>query len=489
MSAKAKCPESKKAASKKAATVRSAQMSRVLNVASKPKQKLGAERSAASAGGASRSPSASSRLPKPLVVPMSLAMLRDLDRFLATPVAESCRDRRGSCATYGDVVSLIQSTGSRVHIVGGAVRDLVRLDASRRSSGGGAKTSSGGAKTSSGGPKSSEANAPEFGDMDLLVTSPRSEELLGAIKSRGLAGGVVDFRDDPSRADDGGGGFFFLFVGCGGARRDASGTKGDEDYRVEAVHAEGAPPGLIMETPCNSLRIDLADRVIVDPTGGAGIEDARAEPPVWRVPPHVKSDSGRRAWVVQKGVMRLWRMIKFRDLKGFRVPEADQRLIYEVCGDLVERGAVPPRDFFLLGATVRDPSAWACAILGDAVGHGAGANKEKENAGGEEHGAGVDHGRSPAVVTAEAALSILRAIFQSGEVVVPAHAVPGPKTVARICGARELRIEGMQAGPGARGRAPGGPGRAPGGPGRPGRAPGGQVVRGGQGWAARFGFG
>jgi hypothetical protein len=389
---------------------------------------------------------------------MSPALLRDLDRFLATPVAESCRDRRGSCATYGDVVSLIQSTGSRVHIVGGAVRDLVRLDASRRSSGGGANTSSGGGpKTSSGGPKTSDANAPEFGDMDLLVTSPRSEELLGAIKSRGLAGGVVDFRDDPSRADDGGGGFFFLFVGCGGARRDASGT--DEDYRVEAVHAEGAPPGLIMETPCNSLRIDLADSVIVDPTGGAGIEDARAEPPVWRVPPHVKSDSGRRAWVVQKGVMRLWRMIKFRDLKGFRVPEADQRLIYDVCGDLVERGAVPPRDFFLLGATVRDPSVWACAILGDAG----------------------------AVVSAETARSIVRAIFKSGEVVVPEHAVPGPKTVARICGARELRIEGWQAGPGGRGRAPGGPGRAPGGPGR---APGRRGARGGgRGWAARFELG
>lgn len=416
MSAKAKCPN------KKVVAVRSAQMFRDVAVnraasaggASRSAKTLSAAASGAagSASGAASaaSGSASSRLPKPLVVPMSLAILRDLDRFLKTPVAESCRDRRGSCATYGDVVSFIQSTGSRVSIVGGAVRDLVRLDAARRSSG---------AANAAGAAKSADAKHLGFGDMDLIVSSPRSDELMSAMKRHGLAGGVVDFREDPSRADDGGGGFFFLFVGCGGVRRES--PKSDDDFRVEAVHAEGAPPGLIMETPCNSLRIELADSVIVDPTGGAGMDDARADPPVWRAPPHIKSDSGRRAWVVQQGVVRLWRMIKFRDLKGFRVPEADQRLIYEVCGDLVERKAIPARDFFLLGAAVRDPSVWACAIMGDAL-----------------------PGKHGAVVTAETARSIMRAIFQSGEVVVPAHAVPGPKTVARICGARELRIEGRQ---------------------------------------------
>lgn len=296
---------------------------------------------------------------------MSAEHARDLMAVLGRPVPESCRWRRGSCATYLDVIRLIQGTGSKVFIVGGAVRDLV------------------------------SGNVGKIADIDIHATSPNRDALVEMIRVNKLAGYAADFRDQEK-----GGGFFFTFIGC------------DIGSNVELTAAKGAET--VTEVPCNSMKIDMTDLTLIDPSG-VGVEDAINK--VWRIPPSLKGRERRRAWVDEEGVQRLWRMIKFRDTKGYSVPEADQRLVYESAAAHVRSGKTDARSYFRLLSVVKDPAVWACAIAADAA---------------------------SGVASAADATAVMRGIMESGEVVVPASA-PAPKCFTKVCEQREEQIEAREA--------------------------------------------
>jgi hypothetical protein len=156
--------------------------------------------------------------------------------------------------------------------------------------------------------------------------------------------------------------------------------------------------------------IDMAEMTLIDPTG-VGVADAISK--TWRIPPHLKTDEERDVWVAEEGVQRLWRMIKFRENKGFNVPEADQKLVYAVAGREAAAGKATKYAIYRLVYIIKDPAVWACAIASDAAA-----------------------GR----VSAAGASAILRAIFDSEQVVVPAVSAT-TKSFAMICDQRQENIQ------------------------------------------------
>jgi hypothetical protein len=235
-------------------------------------------------------------------------------------------------------------------------------------------------------------------DLDINVKRANKDAFVEALKKNGIVGYVIDTRDnfdDPESRR-----FFYSFIGC-----DASAN----------VDVKGSiRTKRILEVPCNSLMIDMAEMTLIDPTG-VGVEDALSK--TWRIPPHLESAEDRDAWVAEEGVQRLWRMIKFREDKGFNVPEADQKLVYEVAGREAAGGKATTYAIYRLVYIIKDPAVWACAIASDAAA-----------------------GR----VSAKGACAIIRAIFDSQQVVVPAVSAT-TKSFAMICDQREDNIEANEA--------------------------------------------
>lgn len=302
------------------------------------------------------------------MTPLDKKFLKDLEAVLARPVPESCRWKSGTCATYGDVVRILQEAGAKVFIVGGAVRDIA------------------------------SGRADDVTDLDINVRRANKDAFVEALKKNGIVGYVIDTRenvDDPESRR-----FFYSFIGC-----DAS---ANVDIKGSVRNAR------ILEVPCNSMMIDMAEMTLIDPTG-VGVADALSK--TWRIPPHLEREDDREAWAAEEGVQRLWRMIKFRENKGFSVPEADQKLIYRVAGREAEAGKATPYAIYRLVYIIKDPAVWACAIASDA-------------AAGRVSGAG--------------AAAILRAIFDSKQVVVPAVSAT-TKSFAMICDQRKKNIRSREA--------------------------------------------
>ena len=230
---------------------------------------------------------------------------RKLDAVLDSDIPESCRYKRGACATYRQVIDRVSAGGARkVYATGGLVRDLVS-----------------GADISA-------------ADVDIKFGQIGKDELKSIFDDRRLA-----MRVDAQAA------YTYFFVGC------------DPDNQLEGQMIADAP---VYESPGNSLSIDLADMTLFDPTGH-GIADAKAR--VWRIPPGADRD----AWFDRPGGARLlWRMTKFR-LRGFTVPEDDVRFVYAKFAKAAGANTVSSSDFRNLINQVRDPADALALMVEDAA--------------------------------------------------------------------------------------------------------------------------
>lgn len=197
---------------------------------------------------------------------------RTVGALLDRGIPESCRYRRGSCATYRDVVDAVISAGaSCVYLSGGIVRDLV------------------------------SGHLTKDLDLDIKFYGSVGKGLVDVFGKMRLAS-RVDFNPK----------YTYFFVGC------------DPDENMEGFHTSLES----VECPANSLRIKLPEMTMEDPTG-VGVADAKGR--VWRIPP----GHDRDAWIDRSAGLRLvWRMLKFR-LRGFSVPPGDVSFVYRKAKELV----------------------------------------------------------------------------------------------------------------------------------------------------------
>lgn len=231
---------------------------------------------------------------------------RRLDAVLDSRIPESCRYKRGSCATYRQVIERIQDGGKRkVYASGGLVRDIVS-----------------GADISS-------------ADVDVKFGKMGKAALRSVFDEMGLA-----MRVDSQPA------YTYFFVGC------------DPENQLEG-HMMLPTKSVDIESPANALMVDLADMTLLDPTGH-GLEDARAR--VWRIPPGADRDK----WIDRPaGVRLLWRMLKFR-LRGYKVPPEDVGFIYKKFAIAVRSEKVRSADYRNLINQVADPADALSAMVDDA---------------------------------------------------------------------------------------------------------------------------
>ena len=231
---------------------------------------------------------------------------RKLDAVLDSRIPESCRYKRGACATHRQVVERLVALGAKVYVSGGIVRDIVS-----------------GSDISS-------------ADVDIKFTRVGKTALRKIFDEMGLAMRV----DSQPR-------YTYFFVGC------------DPDNQLEGhMMSDGTPVDI--ETPANSLLIDLDTMTVIDQTGH-GVADARAG--IWRIPPGIDRD----AWIDRpSGVRLLWRMIKFR-LRGFRVPDEDVRFVYSKFAEAARNRKVRASDYRNLINQVPDATAAISVMIEDAA--------------------------------------------------------------------------------------------------------------------------
>lgn len=229
-----------------------------------------------------------------------------LDRLLDSDIPDSCRYKRKSCATFRQVIDEIAAGGKRkVYISGGVIRDMIA-----------------GADISS-------------ADVDIKYSQVSKSELMNIFDRLGVASTV-----------SAGKGFTYFFVGC------------DIDVQLEGMMI--TEPAT-MESPANSMYVDIADMTLHDPTG-FGVEDAKKR--VWRIPP----DADRDKWFDRpRGPQLLWRMMKFR-LRGFKVPAEDVRFIYKKFAFMQKSGAVKPAEYRNVINQV-DPVAMLEMMIRDSFDH------------------------------------------------------------------------------------------------------------------------
>lgn len=235
---------------------------------------------------------------------------RRLDEILDGKIPDSCRYKRKACATYRDVIERLMEGGRRkVYVAGGLVRDLV-----------------------SGADVSSADVDIKFGEMGRAALKSVFDDMGLAMR--------VDARST----------YTYFFVGC------------DPDNQLEG-HMIMPGKAVDIESPANSLMVDLEDMTLVDPTG-VGVEDARRR--VWRIPPGVDRD----AWFDRPtGSRLLWRMMKFR-LRGFSVPPADVDFVYRKFAGAVREGKVKAADYRNLINQLPDPTEAVAMIVRDAAERG-----------------------------------------------------------------------------------------------------------------------
>lgn len=235
---------------------------------------------------------------------------RKLDAILDGKIPESCRYKRGACATYREVIDRITADGTRkAYVSGGLVRDLVT-----------------GADV-------------EKADVDIKFGKIGKTALKSIFDDLGVA-----MRVDAKPA------YTYFFVGC------------DPDNQLEG-HMILPDKPVDMESPANSLMVDLADMTLIDPTG-VGLEDARKR--VWRIPPAADRD----AWFDKPGGPRLlWRMMKFR-LRGYKVPPEDVDFVYRKFASAERKGDVKPAVYRNLLNQVGDPTDAIALLVSDAADRG-----------------------------------------------------------------------------------------------------------------------
>ena len=232
---------------------------------------------------------------------------RRLDAVLDSDIPESCRYKRGACATYRQVIDRISDGGKRkVYASGGLVRDIVT------------------------------GRDVSAADVDIKFGRMGKTALRSVFDDMGLA-----MRVDANAA------YTYFFVGC------------DPENQLEGHMVVPERPTDV-ESPANALMVDLADMTLLDPTG-YGMADARAK--VWRIPP----DANRDSWIDRpSGVRLLWRMIKFR-LRGFKVPADDVRFIYQKFASAVRRNKVRSSDYRNLINQVEEPADALRMMVEDAA--------------------------------------------------------------------------------------------------------------------------
>lgn len=228
---------------------------------------------------------------------------RKLDAVLDGKIPESCRYKRGSCATYREIIERIMQNGKRkVYVAGGLVRDLVSgIDI-------------------------------EKADVDIKFGVMGKYALKSIFDDLGVA-----MRIDAKPI------YTYFFVGC------------DPDNQLEGHMILPKKP-VDIESPSNSLMVDLSDMTLIDPTG-VGVEDARNK--IWRIPPGVD----RNAWFT--GPRLLWRMMKFR-LRGYKVPPDDIDFIYKKFAATERRGKIRASDYRNLINQVPDPADAIGLLVKDA---------------------------------------------------------------------------------------------------------------------------
>lgn len=241
---------------------------------------------------------------------------RKLDDVLDSRIPESCRYKRGACATYREVIDRLSEGGKRkVYVSGGLVRDIV-----------------------------SGKDVASAADVDIKFGEMSKAALRRVLDDMGLA-----MRVDANPS------FTYFFVGC------------DPDVQLEGHMLMPGRPSDV-ESPANALMVDLADMTLLDPTGH-GLADARAN--VWRVPPGVDRDK----WIDRPAGSRLlWRMIKFR-LRGFKVPPADVEFVYRKVAEAIRKKKVRAADYRNLINQVAAPADAVRMMIDDAAaGRGAAAD-------------------------------------------------------------------------------------------------------------------
>eukprot|EP00873_Tetraselmis_striata_P033646 jgi/Tetstr1/453910/TSEL_040829.t1 len=233
-----------------------------------------------------------------------------LDEVLDRKIPDSCRYRNRACATYREVIDRISAGGTRpVFAAGGLIRDLVS------------------------GADIEKADVDiKFGEMGKRMLKTIFDDMRLAMR--------IDANDR----------YTYFFVGC------------DPDNQLEGhMMMPGRP--MEIETPANSLMVNLSDMTLVDPTGH-GVADARAR--VWRIPP----DADRDAWIDRPaGVRLLWRMLKFR-LRGYKVPAEDVAFVYRKFSAAIEKKKVKPSDYRNLINQVAEPADAVAVMIADAPAYG-----------------------------------------------------------------------------------------------------------------------
>lgn len=233
-----------------------------------------------------------------------------LNELLDGKIPESCRYKRGACATFREVIDELRAAGAGgIYVAGGIVRDLIAGEPINKA------------------------------DLDIKFTGLGKEGLISVFGKMRLASRV-----DAKAA------YTYFFVGC------------DEDNNMEG-YMSGATT---VESPANAMLIDVATMRLHDPTG-VGVSDAKAR--VWRAPPGADLDE----WFYSPGGIRLlWRMLKFRG-RGYSAPDGDVGFLYRKSSEAIDSGGVSRFDARNL-LTQTDVCGAMCAMIGDAASGRAPAN-------------------------------------------------------------------------------------------------------------------